>query len=285
MQTPLETSPSEQYANLVTLRWSRLPVVSGSSETIVRYTNWDQDIQIPSGGDLFLSVPEIEVELAEVHGGTQDRPGKLTASRNTVPFNILRSGLAFPRITVSVEQVSPLNILATRRLLFTGSLGKVTGNPSGKAALVRVQINGIKAQVARVRLGVPATNSCQWIFGDPVTCGYDKEATKQTATVLSVGDPSRTSIRLSAGNGTSPNARFRRGIIHVGGLKLTIRESLDTGTFNLFKTPPDWLVGLPATLFEGCDKQYSTCVRFQRQTRFMGCGIRIPSRNPLFQAD
>jgi hypothetical protein len=283
MQTALETSASARYAALVTLSWSKAPVLSGATEEIKRYTNWDSDIVI--GDDTFESVPEMDVELGEVHGGTEDKPGKITCSKLVSPFNSLRTGLVFPRVDILVEQVDPSDTAATRRQLFVGNLGKVTGNPAGRSALVRAQLNGIKAQMDKVRLGVPATNSCQWIFGDPITCGYDKEATKQAGSVLSVGSPNRNSIELSVGNGTSPNERFRRGTIHVYGMKLTIRQSFDDGTFDLWHTPPAWLVGKPVSLYEGCDKQYSTCTVFGRESRFMGYGIRIPSRNPLFETD
>jgi len=284
-ENSLETAAGASYAVLVTLSWSNLPVSPGDPEkTTKKYAAWTEDIDINGdGSEVFESAPNLEVDLGEVHGGTDDKPGELTISREYEPFNILRSGLVHPRIEVVVEQVDPTDPVLTRRVLFKGRIGKIKANPGGRASLVSANLNGVKAELNQVRLGIPATPTCQWAFGGE-QCGYDKEATKQTGEVLSIGSPERVSVRLSVGSGTSPNNRYKRGIIKVGGLLLTIRKSYDDGFFDLFKVPPPWIVGLPAELFEGCDKQYSTCVQFQRQHRFMGLGIRIPDRQPLFES-
>jgi hypothetical protein len=278
-QTPLETSSGALYALLVTLTWSNAPT-TGTTTTVKRYTNWTSPI---TDTDTFESAPDMEVDLGENHGGTQDKPGRLTVSKEHSPFDVLRSGLVHPRVEILVEQVDPSNASNTRRTIFSGHLGKVQANPGGRAGLVRVQLNGAKAELANIRLGVPATRTCQWIFGDSTTCGYDKEATKLSGEVLSIGSPERTSVTLDVGSGTSPNTHFKRGTIKVGGMSLTIRQSYDNGTFDLFRVPPDWIVGLDVEVFEGCDKQYSTCQQFGRQSRFMGLGIRIPDRQPLLE--
>jgi len=283
-QTTLETDAGAQYAVLVTLSWSNLPTV-GEAQTVKRYTNWTESLDINGdGSEVFSSVPNMEIKLGDVHGGTQDKPGELTISREFSPFDLLRSGLVHPKIKVKVEQIDPSNMLATRRQLFWGVLGKIRANPGGRASLVRCQINGIKAQLKQIRAGIPATPTCQWIFGDPATCGYDKQATKLSGTVLSIGGVNRVTIQLSVGAGVTPNGRYRRGTIKVAGLSLAIRQSYDDGNFDLFKTPPAWLVGKEAELFEGCDKQLSTCRVFERESRFMGLGIRIPARQPLFES-
>lgn len=281
-ETPLETNAAAQFAVLVTLRWSNLPT-SGDAETVVKYTNWTRDIDILGDeSEVFQSIPDMQIELGEIHGGTDDKPSTISISRQHSPFDVLRSGLSHPKVNVTIEQVDPSDIANTRRPMFLGTLGKLRANPGGRASLVKCQINGIKAQLNQINLGVPCLTSCVLPFGGDI-CGYDKEATKKSGIVIAVGSPERVSIELSVGNGDSPNDLYRRGVIKVAGMFFTIRESYNDGTFDLFKIPPAWLVGKPAELFEGCDKQYSTCTARGRTSRFLGLGIRMPNRQPIFE--
>jgi hypothetical protein len=278
-ETTLETAASASYAIMVTLTWSNEPT-TGDSQTVKRYTNWTEDFTVDA--EDFESVTDMEVSLGEIHGGTDDRPGKLTISRQFSPFDVLRSGLLHPRVHIKVEQCDPLDPSNTRRQLFWGHLGRIRSNPGGRASLVTAQLNGIKAELKQVRLGIPATATCAWSFGDS-KCGYDKEATKLSGTVLSVGSPQRVSIQLDVGSGVTPNSHYRQGIIRCGGMAFVIRSSYNDGYFDVYNRPPDWIVGLDADLYEGCDKNYSTCQQFGRQGQFMGLGIRIPGRQPLFE--
>lgn len=280
-ETSLETSPGASFAVLMTLEWSNEPVSGGDpAKTVLRYTNWTQDVEV--GGETFVSAPNMEVELGEIHGGTEDRPGKLTISRQFKPFDTLRKGLTHPKISVKIEQADPLDPVNTRRQLFWGQIGRIRSNPGGRASLVTAQLNGIKAQLKQIKLSVPATPTCVWSFGDE-NCGYDKEATKMTGSVLSIGSPQRVSIQLDFGSGTTPNNRYRQGIVKVGGMSFIIRKSNNDGTFDLFRIPPPWVVGLDVELFEGCDKNLSTCEQYNRVISFMGIGIRIPGRQPVFE--
>jgi len=282
-QTTLETSAAAQYAVLVTLSWSNLPT-AGDAVTYKRYTNWTSDLDINGdASEVFESTPTLQVDLGEIHGGTEDKHGKMTIGRDSEPFDVLRKGLIHPSVSIVVEHLDPTNMLATRRKLFTGQLGKIHANPAGKTSLVRSELLGIKDPLKGLKVGYAMTPSCQLPFGGPI-CGYDKEATKQVGTVLAVGSPRRVSIQLSVGNGTSPNERFRRGKIMVAGMSLAIRQSYDDGFFDTFRTPPEWIVGKDVWLYEGCDKQLSTCRVFDREESFVGLGIKIPSRNPVFGA-
>lgn len=280
-ETTLETAPGASYAVLITLTWSNLPVSGPDPEsTVVRYTNWTEEVEV--GEDTFLSVPDMEVDLGEIHGGTEDKPGKLVISRQFPPFNVFPNGKTHPKVHIKVEQCDPLDPEATRRQLFWGHLGAIQVNPGGRASLVSCRLNGIKAELKQIKLGIPAATTCQWVFGG-TACGYDKDATKVVGTILSVGSPLRVSVQMSTGSGTTPNSNFKRGTLKVGGMSLPVRRSYDDSYLDLSRVPPEWIVGLPFELFEGCDKQYSTCTMYGRQSRFMGPGIRIPARQPLFE--
>jgi len=149
---------------------------------------------------------------------------------------------------------------------------------------VTAQLNGIKSRLAKIQAGIPATTTCQWTFGQS-PCMYDKEATKLVGEVLAVGTPERVSISFDVGSGVTPNSLFKRGIIKVAGMAFTIRQSRNNGTFDCMRVPPPSLVGRTAHIYEGCDKQRSTCISRGQESQFMALGIRIPARQPLFERE
>jgi len=122
MQTSLETASGASYAVLLTLWWDNRPDLF-LPEITKRYTNWTSELTV--GADTFASVPNMEVELGEIHGGTSDKPGKLTISREFSPFDELRKALSHPRVNLRVEQCDPLDASNPRRQLFLGSLGRI----------------------------------------------------------------------------------------------------------------------------------------------------------------
>lgn len=279
-ETNLETQPSNQLAVLLTLTYG-----DSGSPHVKRYTHWDEALSVL--GNTFESVPSLSVDLGEQTSTLEDRNTTIDISKKFEPFATLASGAKHARVKVLVQQINPLDP-TTLRDLFFGFIGKVTKNPGGRAGLVRATCTGVKSQLQQIRMGIPATTECQWQFAGH-GCEVDRSAHTYVGTVSAIGDPSHNSVTLTLPGVTTPatelaNAFFRRGQVVVDGLPIPIRASREDGRFDLFQIPPASWLGKACTLLPGCDKRLLTCRNvWLNEERFLGLGIAIPPKNPLFE--
>lgn len=293
-ETLLETSPASKYAVLVTLTWG-----DPGALHIARYTQWDEplNITIPEHvicGDTiaeetvtFASVPSLAVDMGEISGSIEDKPTKIEILATKEPFASMVLGFRHARVSVKIEHVDP-DHTSTLRTIFFGFVQTCTKNPGGRPGLIRATCGGVKAQLAQIRLGIPATSECQWQFGG-FGCGVDRSTDTYTGTVTALGDPSDNAVTLLLPGVTVPatqliNVKYRRGQVRVDGLSIPIRVSHEDGRFELFSIPPPSWAGADCTLLPGCDKRYTTCKStWNNKEQFLGCGIAIPPRNPVFE--
>lgn len=274
-QTSLEIKPASQYALLVTMTY-------GSAT--VRYCRWTEDLTV--GSETFTAEPQIEVEVGENHGGTEAKPSKITMPISRAPFDVLLAGYPFPEVTIKVEQADPTSIALTRRHLVEGTLIVSIKNPSGRSGIVRASFAGPKKRIQDVQnVSLRLTTSCDVPFGG-MHCRVDASAWTRVGTVSAIDGNIVTLTIPSVTNPLTelPNARYRRGSIEVEGCRVMLKKSNEDLSFELFElAPPTW-VGKSMTIRAGCDKRLSTCKDvWNNEINFVGLGIKIPSRNPLYQ--
>lgn len=276
----MQTKPALQVATLVTLTF-------GATPTVVRYTNWTENIVL--GSDTFLSETTLEVELGQQHGGTEDKPSKLTIASGREPFNRLITGYRHARVVSKVEEIVPGNS-ATRRVLHYGSIGFVTRNPNGKPGIVRADLIGLKARIAEVRGSIPMTSTCDHIFNSDISlCRVvGADAWKQLGTVSGIHATEKNVVICTLPGVSSPAVelaaeRFRRGRVTVDGLSLQIKKSREDGSFEMFGLIPPWWVGANCEVSPGCDGRIESCRLWNNENNFRGLGIKIPARNPVFE--
>lgn len=275
LQTNLEKLPASQYAILVTLSF-------GSGPTVYRYCRWSEDIII--SGETFVAEPLLDVELGESHGGTEDKPHKLTLPRTREPFKTMSLGFAFPKVHAKIEQVDPTSP-TTRRHLGEGDVSITTKNPGGRTGMVRGTASGIKSRIAEVSsLSLRLTSTCDIPFGGS-RCRVNSSAWTRSGTISGI---SRNVVTLSIPSVSDPvaelpNARYRRGYIEVDALRILVKKSLEDFTFELFEVVPPYWMGASFLLRAGCDKRLETCRLWNNEANFMALGIKIPPRNPLYQ--
>ena len=282
MQTSLETSPASPYAVLVTMSYG-----DSDTPTIRRYARWTNDISI--SGQTFLSEPTLDVELGVQHGGTEDKPHKVTMSSKRDPFSNLILGFRHSKVHVVIEQLNPSD-LSTRRHLGEGDITLIVKNPNGRPGLARATVGTLKLRIADTRVGIQANSTCDNLFGnDPTSpCRLDVSAWIRTGTVASVMTPDRNVITLTLPGVSTPatqlpNNRYRRSYIEVDGLRLAVKRSLENRSFELFSIPAPYLVGRPAILHPGCDGRLETCRLWNNEQNFNGDGATIPKYNPVFE--
>lgn len=281
MVTALDTAAASPYAALLTVTW-------GVDHTAL-YTSADVDITI--GADTYVSVPRCEIEFEKQHGGVEESPVRLTISNSSEvpPFYTLSLGFAHSDVYVTIEECSTTDPAGTRRTLW---VGKIEGKCKVSSKWIEVPIISHKARLKQVILGVPATPTCPFIFGDDATCQKDTSADVLTLKIQTKAVNDRqTRIKLynsSPDDVTVEPARYRDGYIQHDNLRIQIREVINTELSSRFELarvpPPGWAKDAVVTLHPGCDGRISTCRDIHdNESHFGGIGIAIPATNPIFR--
>lgn len=278
-QTTLETRRASTYACLVTLTYG-----DQEDPIIRRYCSWTSDLVV--GGFTYLSEPLLEVELPEQNGGMDLTTGKLTIPVGREPMDDASSGYGFSKIWVTVEQVDPAN-LGTLRTLGLYFISKTSRNPGKRKGLVIATLSTIKQLLSGFRLSLPLTSTCCVPFGGD-HCRKDASAYEREGTVASLGAPQRNSVTLTLPAVLDPPSeladnRFAKGTLKVEGRSFRIVKSYENLTFDLDEIPPPWIVGKDCKIFPGCRKRLEDCRVWDNEINFMGLGIKLPGRNPIFE--
>lgn len=279
-QTTLETRAASQYAALVTLSYG-----DKAAPTIRRYTSWTNDLVV--GGQTFISEPLLDIELPEQTGGVEMKEGKLTCPSWREPFDLLSTGFGFSKVWVKIDQVDPSNIVATFRNLNLSSITKVRKNPGKRKGLSECTLANMKLGLNGFRLSLPMTSTCCVPFGGD-HCRKDASALEQTGTVASIGTPQRNSVTLVLPAvldpvSQLPDNKFAMGTLQVNGRSFRIVKSYESLTFDLNELAPPWIVGQACKIYPGCRKRLEDCRVWDNEINFMGLGIKIPARNPVFE--
>lgn len=274
MSNLIDTSPTLPLATLVEFSWGLTP-------TRARYTTWSSNLTV--AGNIYTSLPTLFVDYGDQHGGTQDVPAMLTMPRDLAPCPSFLPGMFTPT-HVRCWEVDPADH-STLRETWGGRVAIARFNPAGKTSLCELTIRGRKAALDR-RVGLQILRKCGHQFGDPRTCERDMTGLVLTATISAV---SRRSITTADAAITSkPAFYWQLGHVSVDGFAIGVHYWLSGGVFQLVRDPPPSWVGASALWTPGCDKTLdgaNGCRFWGQEHRFNGIGLRMPRRNPIFQAN
>jgi hypothetical protein len=227
---------------------------------------------------LYTAAPRIEVDFKAFDGSIKDAPIDITMWKGYAPANTMLTGDPHAPVSVVVGECDPADIAGTWRQVFRGFLMKSVSRSQGRSDLVRMTFASHKAK-ANIPLGIIATGSCAWTFGD-ANCQVDTDALKETGTVTSI---SGSTIIVSGI--TTSSAYWHRGWIERDGVRLLIRTHASGTTLDLIKAPPASWLNEEAELTPGCDKALETCrEQWDNEERFAGIGLKMPSYNPLYES-
>jgi hypothetical protein len=265
-QTELATEPAGIYANLITFEFL------GQAK---RYITFNQE-WTDGTAHLFEALPSCEIDFRAQSGAVKDEPIEIRMPAVS-PFDKFVNNESFGYVVCTVEEMEMLTGETTRRTVFKGSVGMISYNDNGKTGVLKLTVKGLKDYFV-TGLGIPAENLCPWSFGGR-GCNFDLSSIRNTVTVLSVDD--RT-VQIDSSAHATPY--YVKGYATYLGQSLTIRSqpSPDILVFNA-KVPLSW-VGQSVVLTPGCNKTKSDCKnKWNNESQFGGCGILIPSFNPLFE--
>jgi hypothetical protein len=267
---PFDSSPSGNYASAVEFSWvDPNGVVNG------RYTSWSDNLII--GTNVYSSEMTLAVQAQPQTGNTKDAPFKVTM-RPLAPLADMCRPYPHARVTVTIRELDPVS--GENFILFKGYISKVTKNASGFRGLVQAEVSGWKSLI-QYPIGMQSNEGCIWALGDN-NCCVDRTIYDKTGVITDVTNNVITaSVTPHAGNAEY----WQNGFIRVGGLSIAM-QSVSGSTFTMRKAvPPEW-EGKTAVFGAGCSKRIQTCRSlYNNEQRFMGLGIRIPYRNPLYDTE
>jgi uncharacterized phage protein (TIGR02218 family) len=269
---------------------------------VIRGTEHDQDITIPSTGD---SPPDpyagtyyavANVTLGDVVSNTDLSVDNLDVSGALAPKLGDSSGLATV-LDVSVDDIeaglldqAPVTVMICNWLAPShgymivkgGFLGTINHDSDGKYT---TEVRGLTQVLAQTIIRTFST-SCNVVrFGD-IRCGFDVAGSTITGTIAAdtSGNRQQFSVDLDPGSPVS-------GFSYVGGV-LTFTSGANTGFFREVKIDPNanggiiqfWdtfpetpQAGDAFTLSPGCDRQAPTCKLYGRFVAgWRGYGVFIP---------
>jgi uncharacterized phage protein (TIGR02218 family) len=310
----MRTIPPELLADLQsdTTSLAFLWLIEMSNGEVIRGTEHDQDITIPSSGvDSPADSPAkfagtyyavANVTAGDIASTTDLSVDNLDVSGALAPTDFIDSPLKYTVLDVSVDEIeaglldqAPVYILICNWMapthgyfvLKSGFLGAITRNSDGKYT---TEVRGLTQPLAQNVIRT-CTASCDVVrFGDS-RCKFPVASFQITGTVEADTNASLTAFAVSLDQGSPVS-----GYSYVGGV-LTFTSGLNAGYSREVKIDPNKNDGLiefwdefpnavntgdDFTLLPGCDRQLSTCQNvYANVPNFRGRGVFIPGVDSL----
>lgn len=227
---------------------------------------------------MFTALPTLEIDLKKQHGGIDDSPVEVRMSINT-PFDIPAAGIVSQPLWASVYEWDPTNPDTTLSILYRGRVARMTVNPNGLADVIDFKIEGNKAGLKEVLVGIPALTTCPWTLGDK-TCKVNLAPLREVQTIGNIVGKTVTLNALT----TQTSRYWERGYVRYEKQRIGIRVYDGGLTLETYIALPVSLIGSDIELTPGCDKTITTCrARFDNEELFGGFGYAIPAYTPIFE--
>ena len=272
--TPLQAA-AKAGTMLVELRLILDPVAPVEPDGLKVYRYADQDVDLWSGGALFIPTPETEVRLPAAAGSVGEEAATIVLREDELTLR-LASGEPQPRVECIVREVVELPSGPLPRTILVHVIGEVasaTRNPGGRRGLVELQIATTKGS-CDAATGIPATPECGWALGDQ-NCGVDLGPLRQDGIVQSAIGSTVTVAGLTLPEGFE--RYWHRGSLARLGVNLVVRfwDPLFPDVFALQRPPPKEWLGATVVATPGCRKLVEACREYENEENggFFGFGI------------
>lgn len=243
----------------------------------VRYTNAHQDEK--HLGATFTSIPTLSVKIPEFTGGIQEDDFIVNLPRANTFAREIASGEAVPRVRMIVREKIDTRNHSHVDILHDGIAQVVTSNADGKADRYRFSSKTIKQRLD-IKMGVPATITCQHTFGLSSDCGIDETALQESVTITRV-NPGGLVVTVASVTASTP---WTGGYLSLDGLRISIRDYAGADEFALKVPPPPRWQGRTVVATPGCRKSWEACgFDWANQEQFLGLGVAIPDYHPLVE--
>jgi len=259
----------------------------------------NRTLNVQGADQSFTALPALDFSMDGVEGNADEEFFRITMPADQLPVANRIAG-QFPDIECFVYQldldVDNAGASPTATFYMKGYLSEITVRSQGQPNLADMKFASVKSFMTDRPLGMTATNLCPWRFGD-TSCkalvhsftGTIAAASGKNLTIAISG----SSDGLTSTEALAVENFFTNGFVTVEGLSLSIRDrNPANGQFRMFKSPPQsslytW-VGKTATVFEGCNKTFTTCgTKYDSNTNqipnyahFGGIGFRMPAYDP-----
>lgn len=246
-------------------------------DTIRRYTNAHRDIDYL--GVTFSSVPTISVDIPTSTGGVREDDFHVMLPRAGTFAREMASGVPFPPVRMIVRELVVARNDTIADVIHDGQCQVVVANPEGKDGMYRVSSQTIKSRLG-VKMGIPATVTCQHVFGLSSDCGIDETAIQQNVTITRI-QPGGLVVQVATITVSTP---WTNGYLSLEGLRIKIRDYAGgTSLATTVAPPPSWQ-GRTVLATPGCRKTWDACGSdWANQTQFLGMGVAIPQYHPLLE--
>lgn len=272
--------PSSGTGAKIAARVTTLVKFSWGSST-ARYARYDSDIVV--GVETYDSLPTLDVDYGEQHGGVEDSPLTVTLPVSSNPGPLL-VGQRIGAVQVDVFECEPEDPAGTLKQTFKGWVSVPSANPVSKIGVMKLTVAGLKARLD-VSLGILIGEKCPWPFGGPI-CGKDL-APLQVSGVISSVSGSRLRCSSTAGiTDVALEGYWRNGWITVDGYSVKIIDWISPDSFIMARNVPRSWPGATGLFTPGCSKligenssEVGSCRFWGREGRFGGAGTLMPNRN------
>lgn len=267
--TVIATGAAKQYTILVLLEYGE------SFSVQARYARYSDHVTVNEV--TYTSLPEMDVTFPTIDGGLEDAPFDVTLPVSELLGDRFSRGEPHSPVRATVYEVSPDDLEGSLTERFYGFLTSATRNPGGMSGMVKLSFSSPKA-LLDIPLGIPATTTCVWQFGDD-NCGYPAKGQRESATVISSG----RFLELS-GLSSTTDQYWRKGFVTCNGLSIMVRSQPSGNILEMVQSCPARWVGLVVVCTPGCNKSVSECKnKWNNAARFGGIGLAIPNYNPNFE--
>lgn len=245
------------------------------------------DIDHVFGGETYIAVPEMDFEMQMQDGGTEAKPFFVILPLDIDPVDKMIAS-TFAEVEVTILEADFTAVGDSPRTVLVGSIRKTKARFRGKTQTVRLECVGRKFFLKDVSLGVKTTDRCPWFFGDHV-CESLAPTFPSVGVVASVVGTTLVMVSLDNDDEGWGQGRYTRGFVtDANGLSILIRFHVaGARSFTMAKSPPqvpgfDW-TDQTVSVIPGCDKTVDACIFWNREERFGGLGLLMPTHNPMME--
>lgn len=158
-------------------------------------------------------------------------------------------------------------------LIDIGYLYTATKNPKNQFGLTRLVYRDICSYFDRPA-GISCNAQCMRVFGDS---GCRMIPLGETVTCSAVAGNKITISRPFVDS----DQQYVRGKIQYAGMSFTIKKWESGYLITLVQPPPESMAGESVTLIQGCDRSLESCLSYDNETNFLGCGYKMVPYSPL----